>query len=158
MRPCWDYSELIGPNCIDDNSQYTCIAIFAFIAFVLKIEIRLKISYIFSYIILDEEDSIKHRAAVILTNVLQHDKFAAEEIVKSEIFDILTAYAAGKETCPGVVSDLAVDMLKMLVSEKFVEANDKGEAYRPQFQSDEAPTEVDEEVRVSGSDEDSDLD
>lgn len=84
----------------------------------------------------------------MLTNVLTHDKFAAEEIVKSEIFDILTAYAAGKETCPGVVSDLAVDMLKMLVSEKFVEANDKGEAYRPQFISDEAPEEIDEEINA----------
>ena len=100
----------------------------------------------FSYIILDEEDAIKHRAAVVLTNVLTHDKAAAEEIVKSEIFDILTAYAAGKETCPPVVSDLAVDMLKMLVSERFVEANDKGQPYRPQFISEDAPDEVDEEI------------
>lgn len=101
---------------------------------------------------MDENDHIKHRAAVVLSNVLTHDKFAAEDIVKSEIFDILTAYAGGKEVCPPVVSDLAVDMLKMLVSEKFVEANEKGVPYRPQFVSDEAPEEVDEEIGGSDSD------
>ena len=107
--------------------------------------------FISSYIILDERDEIKHRAAVILSNVMTHDKFAAEEIVKSEIFDILTAYAAGKELAPPVVTDLAVDMLKMLVSEKFVEANDDGKPYRPQY---EAMPEADEEI----GEEDSDLD
>ena len=64
---------------------------------------------------------------------MTHDKFAAEEIVKSEIFDILTAYAAGKELCPDVVSDLAVNILKMLVEEKFVEANDDGKGSSMNF-------------------------
>ena len=86
---------------------------------------------------------------------MTHDKFAAEEIVKSEIFDILTAYAAGKELAPPVVTDLAVDMLKMLVSEKFVEANDDGKPYRPQYEAmPEAMPEADEEI----GEEDSDLD
>ena len=55
---------------------------------------------------------------------MQHDKFAAEDIVKSEIFDILTGYASQKAPCTPVVSDLACEILKMLVTEKFVEETD----------------------------------
>jgi len=55
---------------------------------------------------------------------MTHDKFAAEEIVKSEIFDILTGYASQKQACTPVISDLACDILKMLVTEKFVEETD----------------------------------
>ena len=77
-----------------------------------------------SYVTLDERNEIKHRALVILINVMTHDKFAAEEIVKSEIFDILTGYASQKQPATPVVVDLACDILKMLVTEKFVEETD----------------------------------
>ena len=101
---------------------------------------------------MDENDDIKHRAAVVLTNVMTHDKEATSEIIKSEIFDILTAYAAGTTGCPAVVTDMSVNILKMLVEEKFVEANDEGKPYRPQY---EPMPEADEEIN---QDSDSDLD
>lgn len=84
----------------------------------------------FSYIALDERNAVKHRALVVLSNVMTHDKFAAEEIVKSEIFDILTGYASQKVQCSPVVIDLACDILKLLVTEKFVEETDTPKATR----------------------------
>jgi len=86
--------------------------------------IRFKIYLKFSYIALDEMHEVKHRAMVILINVITHDKFAAEEIVKSEIFDIITGYASQKVTATPVVVDLALDILQLLVTEKFVEETD----------------------------------
>ena len=61
---------------------------------------------------------------------MTHDKFAAEEIVKSEIFDILTGYASQKVQCSPVVIDLACDILKLLVTENFVEETDTPKATR----------------------------
>jgi hypothetical protein len=67
---------------------------------------------------------VKHRALVVLINVITHDKFAAEEIVKSEIFDIITGYASQKMPATPVVVDLALEILQLLVTEKFVEETD----------------------------------
>ena len=67
---------------------------------------------------------VKHRALVVLINVITHDKFAAEEIVKSEIFDIITGYASQKVAASPVVVDLALEILQLLVTEKFVEETD----------------------------------
>ena len=75
---------------------------------------------------------------------MTHDKFAAEDIVKSEIFDILTGYASGKAPAPPVIVDLSCEILKILVTEKFVEETDDVNMPRRAFQSTDYA--VDEEI------------
>lgn len=109
----------------------------------------------FSYIALDERNAVKHRALVVLSNVMTHDKFAAEEIVKSEIFDILTGYASQKvQGLTPVIIDLACDILKLLVTERFVEETDTPKVTRGSSGVIKADEEIGDD---SGEDYDDDL-
>lgn len=103
-----------------------------------------------SYIALDEMHEVKHRAMVILINVITHDKFAAEEIVKSEIFDIITGYASQKVTATPVVVDLALDILQLLVTEKFVEETDNAIPSRGNVFTGTVDEEIDEDDHDDG--------
>ncbi|XP_078488527.1 protein unc-45 homolog B [Ciona intestinalis] len=75
-----------------------------------------------SIISLDEDNEIKHRGLVVVNNVVAACKFAAEDIVKSNILEILMGLSKDSTLGGSKVQDLSISCLKKLESDKFIQS------------------------------------
>lgn len=65
------------------------------------------------------------RGLVLVRNIIEHDKLATEEIVKSNLFEILVAHSRDTEPQNKQVMELSLDILNKLAEDKFIQPANK---------------------------------
>ncbi len=83
---------------------------------------------------LSEIADLRHRAVVIVLNMMQVEKSLAEMLMESEVLEILSVLAKGGEGTPEVVSKIAQDCLNKAVEYSIIrtwEGKEKGKGTEP---------------------------
>lgn len=77
---------------------------------------------------------LRHRAVVIVLNMMQAEKSLAETLMESEILEILSVLVKGGEGTPEAVSKIAQDCLDKAVEYSIIrtrEGKEKGKGTEP---------------------------